>query len=40
MEYWILETYITTGGEYSVWVKVYLDICRGRINQPTASDYR
>jgi len=33
---WLLETYITTGGTYSVWVKVYLDLCQGRIRQPTA----
>ncbi len=38
MVVWILVTQSNTGGTYQYWVKSYLDITQGRINQPTASE--
>lgn len=40
MVVWILVTKTDTGGEYQYWEKFYLDICQGRINQPTAGEVR
>jgi len=38
MMYWILVTEATTAGVNQYFVKAYLDISTGRINQPTSGE--
>lgn len=40
MTVWVLVTVKDTSGEYQYWERRYLNLCEGRIEQPTATDRR